>query len=663
MKHKFITPHFFAIATVSAMLYVGSHELLLFTMVAALAAMLSAHLLAAQQRRGLQIPLSRTALLALLWLGWLFATTLWSPAPVLSWPYAFTIGTLPFVFLLWLLTAEGTNLWRRYRPWLFGAGLAVAVWGIVQYVLTGKRVTGPMLDFNAYGALLYLFILALLPLLFRNTNASVPSRRRHWGLLAAFAVFCVALFATYSRGAIGVLVVLCVPFYVFAHRRYPKAPKKALVLLLIAVSCYGAVKLYPRHTIDRNWDLAKDSSLQSRLMMWHSMLQIYQQHPWLGTGIATYKIYYRQYRNPKEVESSGDLGHNDYLQFLQEQGPIGLAFLCSTGLFALWVSWRLFEQRDDTDDSDTDDSVGQAFGLSLGVLGLFMQASVNFIFYVQPLALLGGLFLAQSYRTTRPLRYRSIPLPEVSRPVAVMALLCVLGLPVGGLFLDGVSQLIIRNQGNLPGVRELATNPKALYRFATLMEPLRRDNVRLHRVIAGTDLAIASDTSNPPFKRAIAAQNAEQEYIKIINAQGGRDAVALSRFASLVTLFPGIAQDHPFGWPATPENLLRHAIKYDPTFFPAYGALAKLYTKDGKPQKALKLITGQAFRWFGINVTKNVQPQRIALMEQAVKLSLKVDEKARATALAQNLLANDPGNAVAMKALGRAGIRKRQAAG
>jgi len=645
------------------MLYVGAHELLLFTTVAALVILLAAHLLKAQRRRELRVPFSRAAALALLWLVWLFATTLWSLAPVLSWPYAFTIGTFPFVFLLWLLTADGTDLWRRCRPWLFGPGLAVAVWGIVQYGLTGKRVTGPMLDFNAYGALLYLFILALLPLCFRDTNADSPARRRRWALLAAFTVFCLALFATYSRGGIGVLVILCVPFYLFARRRYAKAPKKALVLLLIAVSCYGAVKLYPSHTIDRNWDLAKDSSLQSRFMMWHSMLQIYERHPWLGTGIATYKIYYRQYRNPKEVESSGDLGHNDYLQFLQEQGPIGLGFLCAAGLFALWVSWRLFERRDDTNDPGDEDSVGQAFGMSLGVLGLFMQAGVNFIFYVQPLALLGGLFLAQAYRTAQPVRYRSVALPQISRPVAVMALLCLLGLPVGGLFLDGVSQLIIRNQGNLPGVRELATNPKALYRFATLMEPLRRDNVRLHRVIAGADLAIASDPANMPFKRAIAAQNAEQEYIKIISAQGGRDAVALSRFASLVTLFPGIARDHPFGWPATPENLLRHAIKYDPTFFPAYGALAKLYTKEGKPQKALKLIIGKAFRWFGINVTKSVQPERIALMEQAVKLSLKLNDNARAKALAQNLLANDPGNAVAVKALDRAGIGKHQAAG
>lgn len=645
-----------AVSLVAAVLYNGpGASLLLLPVIYGVVAVITfLWLLRAIRQQKISFISSKATLFFSVWVLWLLSSSLWSHFPQLSWYYALTIGAFPIFALIWVHQEDPQRTWNWLYSYLLIIGVAAALWGIAQYLVSANRVTGPLLDFNAYGAVLYLFIFSLVPRIFQAESGRALSTPRRLAQLAAFFILALALFATYSRGAIGTSLILAIAFLVFARNRYPRYLRTTILLLVIALVAYGLVKIYPQHMIDRSLDFAKNHSVLARLMMWHSMWEIYQRHPWLGTGIGTFKLFYPAFRNPADFGSAGDMGHNDYIQFLQEQGPLGLLFLCIAGLLSLWLCWKLFIRRRDPADLATGDTVGQGFGLTLGVIGLFIHATVNFIFYVQPLSLLAGLFLGQAYRSAGPARFRTFHLPEISPVIAGAGLACVLGLPLAGLFVDGVATTVIQNQGNLPYIRTLAHDPQFIYRFASALEPLRPGNIVLRGVLANHELAAALDSSNPPFIRAAAARQAEQNYIFLMRAKGGRNASALSDFARLTQDFPGLRADHPFGWPFTPDNLLRHAIRYDPMYFPAYRLLARRYAHAGHPEKALHLITHKAFRWFGVAVI-GAQPQRIKLMEEAVNLSMQLGQHARARALAENLLQNDGHDKVAestLKALG-----------
>lgn len=605
------------------------------------------------------------------WLVSLLASTFWSTFPQISWYLVWSIAAIPLLFLLWLYQPPSEALWRRLLTILCVLTALAAIWGIAAYVITVRRTHGPFHDFNAYGALLNLFFFAaLLPYLRlqarnpdeeeRNPGEVVetgpkPSRIslrfiratgvHFWRLRALetfFALLLLALFATYSRGAVGCFLILLPVALFLARRHHGRILRGTLIVVCIAVASYAAVKIYPAHTITRNLDLADDNSFQSRVMMWQSMLHIYRDHPWLGTGIGTYKLFYPAYRNPHETSSSGDLGHQDYLQFLQEQGPIGLAFLLICGLAVLWLGWRLDARARSDDNSDASHCI-DALGLLIGVAALFGQAMVNFIFYIPALSIPVGLFMSRAYTLVGERHFRRITIN--ARPAVLkFAVIVVLGLPVAGLLADGIISGVLLKQDKLPIASAIRADDHRLYRFAALAQTLRPRNALPYVTLGYFDLKSATQQGLPAFLRARFAMDACQDYLKLLWLNP-RSSEALGGLAAVLDAYPALADSLPGGVARDPDVLLQQAIRYDPLYLPAYQLLAARYAARGEKRKALNLLADKAVFWYSIPADDH--DNRVRVLEQAINIAQDLHDAAAVRALSRNLLANDPGNKLA----------------
>ncbi len=358
-------------------------------------------------------------LFMLAWIIWYALTLIWTTVPYTSWFYFWILGSLPLGFLAWTLTYLGKpesaeRGWLLFRAGVFLSALGLVGWALWQYwhwshtgmSAQGLRPYGPLLDTNSFAAWMnLLFFPALVLWLNHREQLDVrSSRKAQLTSLAGFlflGLLLIAAFSTDSRG--GLLSWLCTwPWILWAFWGRPHIARRLGAVGLLALASFGAFQW------SRGFDLvghlapsfiSKNISTVSRWDMWQSTWHIYLSHPWLGTGLGTYFLYYPMYRLPGEVASAGTYAHNDYLQFLAEGGPISLLFLLlfAAGLF--WGAWKLGRELRKPALATTDRArVTEAFGLVLGVFAITGHALGNFIFYNLPLSLLAGLFLARAWQ-------------------------------------------------------------------------------------------------------------------------------------------------------------------------------------------------------------------------------------------------------------------------
>ena len=142
---------------------------------------------------------------------------------------------------------------------------------------------------------------------------------RH-ALLATFALSIVALFATYSRGAlIGLCIVLPLTLALTRKRDVP-------VLVAAVIACL-AIYVTPRQWVVRMQTITPtvykdDSSGSKRMKSWYVAFRLGLDHPVLGSGFRpfkpdVYELYLPGYSDDHDA-------HNHYLQVFAEHGFTGL---------------------------------------------------------------------------------------------------------------------------------------------------------------------------------------------------------------------------------------------------------------------------------------------------------------------------------------------------
>jgi hypothetical protein len=173
---------------------------------------------------------------------------------------------------------------------------------------------------------------------------------------AAFlsALFGAALLATHSVAGLlaGVIGISALMAFLM--------PKMRVFMLAGAGLCAPLVFFIP-NALD---------SFKSRLPIWDSTIKIIADHP-LGTGIGTFQQYYAVART--EFETAGMFAHNDVLHLASEAGLLGgLLFL----LPLIYIAFN---------------TTARNIVPACVLLGVFIQAMVEFQFYVPSIAMLSGL--------------------------------------------------------------------------------------------------------------------------------------------------------------------------------------------------------------------------------------------------------------------------------
>lgn len=373
-----------------------------------------------------------SAVLALAAVYWAGATRRasfsWISLPVLGYGLLIALNTLllspaytpaglynPALLILAFLVAR-TLIDRAEKAAALAAlilGVILAAWGLLQVGLSGVSRAHAFLETPAtYAAIINLLLAPVLAFVLLGKRGALP-------LVAA--LLAAALFAALSRG--GLLALAAgLGFTVICARRTQLLKPRGLMLTLAVFAAAWIIATGLRALPWSQTDAAPgvearaESSL-SRVELYAQSWAAWRERPFTGTGYLTFRYTLEQRR--AQVPSYGGTSetwfvHNDYLQTLQELGPLGLLAFLGLTLFPPLLAYRRLpdlavEQR----------PVVVAFAAALAAMSV--HALVDFPFYV-PICLLlyGALLGALDSRLRTPaseqtLEWRTSPPLRIAR--------------------------------------------------------------------------------------------------------------------------------------------------------------------------------------------------------------------------------------------------------
>lgn len=133
----------------------------------------------------------------------------------------------------------------------------------------------------------------------------------------------------------------------------------------------------------------KDPSINTRLLIWKTTLEMIKDNPLLGAGIGTFKMNYLNYQaeylreNPGYIKYSGKAGeaHNEYLQMWAELGIIGLGLFILIFYFFYKTIFNFFKSSKNIKDKAI------TLGLVTGITSFLIHSLFTFPLHVPALGI------------------------------------------------------------------------------------------------------------------------------------------------------------------------------------------------------------------------------------------------------------------------------------
>ncbi len=370
--------------------------------------------------------LNLAALLPLPFLAYSLASVIWiAPARWLAWREWLLWVQMWLVFVLVLHFGRS----RRQTGVFVGTFVALGLTGVIMaayqryvdqnWLMLGwvhgwsqagqfiGRSAGMFGVPNSLGALLELMIPVCLTLLFaRSTGIAV---KVVCGWLAALFAFAVVL--TGSRGTYISLALALMLWPLLAGREWRRRIAGVLaVFALVAAGVWGLYRFSePAHV--RIQPFLEGRFELSRPIIWKVGLQIWRDHPWLGSGARSYNLLFDQYR-PRGFLNDPDWAHNDYLNTLSDYGVAGFLLWAVAGGGLLWLGWRAVQRARQEIPPAGDHFEGYPWrlGLFVGLAAFVIHLAVDFHTKVPALAFGFSFGLALLLRNEpglfRPFRLR-----------------------------------------------------------------------------------------------------------------------------------------------------------------------------------------------------------------------------------------------------------------
>lgn len=282
---------------------------------------------------------------------------------------------------------------RRMAFAALAAGAILGLWGLVQVAVQGQARAQAL--FEAPATLAALVNLLLVPIL-----VFVLAGRRGTATFALGLLLAAALFAAGSRGGlIGLAAGLAAAAALAMRGGNLRGRGLAAVVGLLAVAwvLVAGLRALPLGTSERAEPpdaAAQAESSLSRLELYALSARAWQEHPIAGTGYLTFRHVLE--RGRASVPSYGATNetwfvHNDYLQALQELGPLGLAGLLAVAWLPLLIAYRREPALAPGDGLP-------ALAAASALTATACHALVDFPFHVPAILLLYGALLGSFVR-------------------------------------------------------------------------------------------------------------------------------------------------------------------------------------------------------------------------------------------------------------------------
>ncbi len=537
---------------------------------------------------------NRAVLLPVPFLLYALASVLWlAPAKWLAW------REWLLWFQMWLVFALALHFGRSRRStWvivgtfvllgLAGVGMAAyqrfsnpqwIMLGRTQAIYLRGRSSGMFGIPNSFAGLLELMIPLCLALVFsRATRAGV---KVFCGWLVA--VFVFALVLTGSRGGwLGLGLALMV-WPLLTGREWRRKIVGVGAVLLVATLGFWALYHFSENERGRIQPFLEGRFETTRPLIWKAGWQIWQDHPWLGSGAASYNVLFDQYR-PRGFLDEPHWTHNDYLNTLSDYGLAGFALWGGAGAGLLGLGWVAVKRarRESQATRELTALWRWRLGLLLGLLAFAFHMAVDFHTKMPALAFLAAIMTALLLREEPGLIHPVSP--TMARAVGLMLVVVPLMLAwrvatplyrAEALRFDSrmaIDRYAKTRQGNLS---DIITVAKADFMRAVRIDPTNGQ--------AWSDLSYATAQTWQAGRGDLATL---ERYAEL----AADEALRLSPVSAEFWVRKGVSLDIQRGRPET-ESCFRRAIELAPNS-PAwwYHYAYHLQAFPGRKQEAMRAV-------------------------------------------------------------------------
>lgn len=538
--------------------------------------------------RDMAMPVTATTISVAAFFLYLLASVLWSTVFYTSMYFAVIFLLIPFLFFSGTLRSSSRTMLFFMTGGVSATVIAVMFWDIYQYIFMfggehGTRVKHPFLDPNNLAVFMNMALFPILALAFWARDLRLKIVMSFLAIL-----FFLALTATNSRTAYvaaGVCFVVLMPVFIRQSRR-PELLAGSLVLgilMMVVITNFltkGALVGYLREILIFDQSV----SMHDRLALWLSALQMFKDHLWLGTGLATFFFYYPSYRQPTD-NSDGYFVHMDPLQIGLETGIAGYVLLY---VFLICVLCRTVRALRAPALNPRDYLL--VMGPFAGLLSVCLHMHMTFCLYLPAISIPVGVLLALWYVATEHLLNDRNPVqpPRYARgSVALLVLMMIVsfawaGRATAGIYLNEKTFALI--QSNRMHEAELYLDWEQRIAPDSYYRPYeQRANIGFTQL---------KGPRKPLEQRRYIAEEAIQNIDEAIKRQPRhgslRNLKAMILYLAGEDAIPGSRQQM--------IDILRGILRHDPMMIDSRIGLAKILTEQGEFGHALRLLE-EGMRW------------------------------------------------------------------
>lgn len=324
-RHSLLAATLWLTAFICGLYFNNDWQLALFGLSIATCFLWAGVMLWTQAQQGFVIPKSKTLLFLALFWALTLASVSWSDVPFISLMGFCFLSVMPLTLFAFVLRPDEAQI-KYIAHALAGIAAILAVWAHIQFFLMGDYFGGrahhPLADPNALGAL---FNLALFPALAWMMTTS-DKKQSALALILSILLFG-GIMTTASRGAFFGLVPALILF-VALNKTQLKPNLKHLLIFAVAAILLFFLTTHGGRPVDNmiarvtdTVTLSLNDPTSNRIELWRGTWDMIRDHWLAGTGIATFYLYYPQYRVPEDAIGTY-MAHSDPLQFWAEMGVL-----------------------------------------------------------------------------------------------------------------------------------------------------------------------------------------------------------------------------------------------------------------------------------------------------------------------------------------------------
>ncbi|MGZ8215956.1 putative O-glycosylation ligase, exosortase A system-associated [Methylomagnum sp.] len=320
-----------------------------------------------------KIPWTRESILLVIFVIWMFITTVFALNPDDAWPQWVKVMKIQFVTFLTMMVMKD---FRRINLLVATIAVSLGFYGVKGGAFTivsggGMHVWGPAGTFIGGNNEIGLALIMTIPLI-RYLQMQANTAKVKYACIGAMALSVLAVLGTQSRGAL-VGVVAMIIFLVM------KGKNRFAYMMLAIISGIVLYQFMPESWHNRMSSISsydKDASALGRLNAWGFAFNLASSRLF-GGGFETFSpsqfLVYAP--NPKDFHDA----HSIYFEIMGEQGLIGLAIFLALGVCTWFSAGRIAEQADTHPDMQ-------------GLANLLRMIQVSLVGYV-----VSGAFLGMGY--------------------------------------------------------------------------------------------------------------------------------------------------------------------------------------------------------------------------------------------------------------------------